>query len=212
VQRLVRLKLAAAFAALTLIAAGCGGGSDRPPPGAVPNPLRFQAGARADYERRATAGLAHVLYAKSPGGVLASAARTAQYRSAAEKVAASSDVDPDLLEALVFLESAGRPDVVAAQDPINAAGLTQIVASTGVGLLGMRIDLPASRRLTKAIARADAQGMQARAMILRAQRRAVDLDRVQRIAEGQGRDKAHDGLVQQAVLAAGEAGRRRRLG
>lgn len=173
-QRPVRPKLAAAIASLALLASGCGGGSDRPPPGAVPNPLRFQAGARADYEQRASAGLAHVLYARSPGGVLATAARTARYRSLAEAVARTAHVDPDTLEALVFLESAGRPDVVAANDPVNAAGLTQIVASTGTGLLGMRIDLPASRRLTAAIARADAQGRHARAGTLRAQRRAVD--------------------------------------
>ena len=153
---------------------GCGGGLDRPPAGAVPNPLRYQEGARADYERRATAGLAHVVFTKSPGGVLATAARTAQYREAAKAAARSADVDPDTLEALVFLESAGRPDIVAAGDPVNAAGLTQIVASTGTGLLGMRIDLAASRRLTAAIVRADARGARARAQRLRAQRRAVD--------------------------------------
>ena len=47
---------AAALVSLALLP-GCGGGSraERPPPGAVPNPLRFQAGARADYVRRATA-------------------------------------------------------------------------------------------------------------------------------------------------------------
>ena len=153
---------------------GCGGGADRPPPGAVPNPLRFQQDARSDYEHRATAGFSHVLFAKSPGGVLATAARTARYRDIAKTVARSVDVDPDTLEALVFLESAGRPDIVAARDPVNAAGLTQIVASTGTGLLGMRIDLPASRRLTAAIARADAQGKRARAEQLRGQRRSID--------------------------------------
>lgn len=171
----MRPKLAAAIAVVAaLLAAGCGGRSQRPPPGAVPNPLRFQAGARADYERRAAAGLAHVLYAKSPGGVLATAARTAQYRRAVETVARAADVDPDTLEALVFLESAGQPDVVAARDPINAAGLTQIVASTGVGLLGMRIDLTASRRLTTAIDLANARGQTARARTLRARRRVAD--------------------------------------
>jgi hypothetical protein len=136
--------------------------------------MRFQAGVRADYERRATAALAHVLFAKSPGGVLATAARTARYRGLVETAARTADVDADTLEALVFLESAGRPDIVAAGDPANAAGLTQIVASTGAGLLGMRVDLPASRRLTPAIARAEAQGKAARAQRLRAQRRMLD--------------------------------------
>ncbi len=176
----MRLTLTAAIAAcvllalLALLVVGCGGSADEPPPGAVPNPLRFQAGARSDYENRAAAGLSHVLYAKSPGGVLATAARTAHYRGAVEAVAKAADVDPDMLEALVFLESAGRSDVVAARDPVNAAGLTQIVASTGSGLLGMRIDLAASRRLTTAIARADSLRKDARAQTLRAQRRAID--------------------------------------
>ncbi len=172
----MRTTLVAVAIALLLgpVLGGCGGSSDRPPPGAVPNPMRFQEEVRADYEHRATVGLAHVLFAKSPGGVLATAARTARYREIAKTVARSADVDPDTLEALVFLESAGRPDIVAARDPVNAAGLTQIVASTGTGLLGMRIDLPASRRLTAAIIRAEAQGKQARAERLREQRRAVD--------------------------------------
>jgi hypothetical protein len=168
------------------LGAGCGGGRDAPPPGAVPNPLRYQSGARADYERRAAAGLAHVLYAKSPGGVLATAARTARWRGSVERAAQDAGVDPDLVEAIVFLESGGRPDVIAGgRDPRGAAGLTQIVASTATSLLNLRVDATASRQLLVDIARADraasrdpgtkaAQAATRLAARLRAQRQRVD--------------------------------------
>ena len=58
-----------------------------------------------------------------------------------------------MLEAIVFVESAGRPDVIAGNDPADAAGLTQILAQTGQSLLGMHIDLAASRKLTAEINR-----------------------------------------------------------
>ncbi len=46
------------------------------------------------------------------------------------------------MEAMVLLESAGRPEVIAGgTDPATASGLAQIVASTGIDLLGMEIDL-----------------------------------------------------------------------
>ena len=40
-------------------------------------------------------------------------------------------MNPDLLEGLVFLESAGRPDARAPGGIEGAAGLTQILAETG---------------------------------------------------------------------------------
>jgi hypothetical protein len=58
----------------------------------------------------------------------------------------------------MFLESAGRPNVIAGSDPSAAAGLTQILAETGQSLLGMHIDLARSRQLVKAIGRADSLG------------------------------------------------------
>ncbi len=51
----------------------------------------------------------------------------------------------------MFVESAGRPTAIAGSDPANAAGLTQILAETGQSLLGMHIDLAASRKLTSRI-------------------------------------------------------------
>jgi hypothetical protein len=57
------------------------------------------------------------------------------------------------MEGMVLLESAGRPDVIAGDDPEVASGLAQIVASTGSGFLGMDIDLRRSRAITEELAR-----------------------------------------------------------
>src|SRR6188472_1496104 len=120
----------------------------------VPDPLApYEPSRRAELERRAAAGLAHVLYAKSPGGARATAERTARWRPLVDAVAARHGLDAATLEAIVFLESAGRPDAQASRNLEGAAGLTQIVAETGRDLLGMRIDVAASKRLTKGIAR-----------------------------------------------------------
>jgi hypothetical protein len=138
--------------------------------GGVPTaqPFAYDPRRRADYERRAALGLSHVLYAKSPGGVLASAARTARFRPLVDAVARRHRLDADTLEAIVLLESAGRPDARASDDPRSAAGLTQILAQTGQSLLGMHIDVAASARLTRGILR----GRRVRAR--EAQRRRVD--------------------------------------
>ena len=52
-----------------------------------------------------------------------------------------------------MLESAGRPDAQASNDLDGAVGLTQILAETGQNLLGMRIDVRRSERLTRGIQR-----------------------------------------------------------
>ncbi len=127
-------------------------------PGAAPgrgsDPLRYTPQLRADRERRAAAGLAHVLYAKSPGGAVRSARRVAALRPNIERAARGRDVDPDALEGIVLLESAGRPDAIAnPRDLSSAAGLTQILAETGTNLLGMKVDVATSARLTRDIAR-----------------------------------------------------------
>jgi len=139
------------------------------------DPLTYRAGQNALLERAAAAGHSHVLYAHSPRGVLATAARTARFRPLIQRAARGSGFSPALLEAMVFLESAGRPDVIAGGgDPAAAAGLAQIVAETGKGFLGMRVDLTRSRKLTRAIRKAYANGNAARARRLEARRRAVD--------------------------------------
>jgi soluble lytic murein transglycosylase-like protein len=164
----------AALAVALLLTAG-----DDPEPlvpgaGAGTDPLGFEDDEREAFERSAAAGLSHVLYARSPGGAAATARRTAGWRPEIELAADQASVDADLLEALVFLESAGRPDVIAGTDPSAASGLTQILAETAVDLLGLRVDLAASRSLTRRIAAAERRGRSARARDLRAARRRID--------------------------------------
>jgi hypothetical protein len=134
------------------------------------DPLAYSPGRAGWFEQAAADGLSHVIYAKSPGGVLAAARRTAAFRPQIEAAAAGGPIDADTLEAMVMLESAGRPDAVAGADPSAAAGLTQIVAQTGSGMLGMRVDLAASRRLGARLAAAPP----GRAAALRAQRARAD--------------------------------------
>jgi hypothetical protein len=105
---------------------------------------------------------------------VATAARVAHFRPLIERVAARTPVAPRLLEGVVFLESAGQPEAIAGGDPAGAAGLTQIVASTGRSLLGMKIDLAASRRLTGQIGLALSRGQDARAGRLAQARARID--------------------------------------
>ena len=138
------------------------------------DPLAFRADRTAGFERRAAAGSSHVLYAKSPGGAAESAVRTAAWRPQVESAAQRFGIDADVLEAMVLLESAGRPDVVAGTSLESAVGLTQILAETAVNLLGMKVDLTASRRFTRRIAAAVRRGDVQAARRLEAARRRVD--------------------------------------
>ena len=173
------LEVVALLAALTVawLVAGSDDAGDRGPAGLFPgagvsdatlDPIAYDDGRREELEARAAAGHSHVLYAKSPGGAVASARRTAAFRPLVEAAARRHGVDADTLEALVMLESAGRPDARAADDLEGAVGLTQILAETGRNLLGLRIDVRASERLTRGIAR----GRRVRAR--EARRRVVD--------------------------------------
>ncbi|MCW2999235.1 MAG: Lytic transglycosylase catalytic, partial [Solirubrobacterales bacterium] len=118
------------------------------------DPLRYTPALRADRQARAADGLAHVLYAKSPGGAVATARRVAALRPRIQRAAKAGHVEPDVLEGIVFLESGGRPDALAnPRDLSGAAGLTQILAETATNLLGMKVDVKASARLTRGIAR-----------------------------------------------------------
>jgi hypothetical protein len=140
----------------------------------LPDPFAWDPDRTEDFERRATAGTSHALYAQSPGGAEATAARTARWRPQIEAAARQAEVDPNRLEALVFLESAGREDIVAPQGLEGAAGLTQIVAETGQNLLGMRVDTTESARLARRAARERRRGHELKARELDKRRRAVD--------------------------------------
>lgn len=104
-----------------------------------------------DLTARAEAGFANPLYRMVPGGAVASAARVTRLRPLIEEVAEKHDEDADTLEALVYLESAGRPDAMASNDIEGAVGLTQILAETGTSMLGMTIDVKRSGTLTRLI-------------------------------------------------------------
>src|SRR3954449_4871682 len=118
------------------------------------DPLAYDPAHESELEQRATTGFADVVYEKSPGGVVATARRTLRWRPLVERAAKAYGVDPNTLEGIVFLESAGRPDVIAGGDLEGAVGLTQILASTATDLLGLHVDLQQSRRLTSRIAAA----------------------------------------------------------
>jgi hypothetical protein len=184
--------VAAVFAVGVAIGVVLAGGDDPPPlaPARGPegDPLAWRAGQDATFEQRAASGESHVLYAKSPGGVIATASRVERWRPLVEAAAGRHGVPPDDLEALVFLESAGRPEACASDDLEGACGLTQILAGTATDLLGMHVDLERSRRLTRRIARADRRGRGGLARRLRARRRAADHRFAPRRAiEGAGR-------------------------
>jgi hypothetical protein len=147
-----------------------GGDADGAP---VPDPFAYDPDEEDALVRRAAAGTSHVLYARSPGGATATAERVARWRPQVEAAARSAAVDPDLLEGLVFLESAGREDALAGGIE-GAAGLTQILGETGRNLLGMRVDLQRSARLTRRIERALRRGRLFHVQELRRERRAVD--------------------------------------
>jgi hypothetical protein len=146
-------------------------------PRTVPNaadPLAYDDSQAEELEERAASGLSQPLYAKSPGGVFATARRTESFRALVEEAVEDSGFEADLVEAIVFLESGGRPDVIAGDDPVAASGLTQILAETARNFLGMPVDLERSRRLTVRIAGAVRRGNGARAERLRERRRAID--------------------------------------
>jgi hypothetical protein len=139
----------------------------------LPDPFAYDEERKDEFEKRAAAGSAHVLYARSPGGAAATAQRVAHWRPQIEAAAGEAGVPPDELEALVFLESAGREDAMAGNTE-GAVGLTQILAETGQNLLKMRIDVAASRRYTRRIRRALLRGRLLEVQRLRGARRRVD--------------------------------------
>src|SRR5438045_8771198 len=88
-----RVSARALVVLFALVAAGVGitlaltsGGSRKLVPGAgnrsgTYDPLGYTQARAAQLQREAAAGEAHVVYAKSPGGVIATARRTAHFRS-----------------------------------------------------------------------------------------------------------------------------------
>jgi hypothetical protein len=128
------------------------------------DPFGWVPGHDAQFVARATAGGSHVLFTKSPGGALATAARVAAFRPQIEAATRGTGIDPNLVEGIVFVESAGRPYVLAGADASSAAGLTQILASTGQALLGMHVDLARSRKALVKVGNSGSPAQFARAL------------------------------------------------
>ncbi len=145
-----------------------------PGTGADNDPLAYTSGREDAFAAAAARGHAHVIYAKSPGGARASAERVARYRPLVEAAAEAGDIEPDTLEALVLLESAGRPDAAADPQLEGAVGLTQILAETGRNLLKMQVDPAGARRIGRSLRRATRAGDSALVARLRERRRAID--------------------------------------
>ncbi|MEA2217612.1 MAG: hypothetical protein QOJ35_238 [Solirubrobacteraceae bacterium] len=177
VRRVLALALVAALAATAVVAlfgADAGRPPLRPGGGAAGDPLGYTPAREEAFAAAAARGNAHVLYAKLPGGARASAARTARLRPLVEAAAASVGVDADTLEAMVLLESAGRPDAIADPQLVGAVGLGQILAETGRDLLGMRVDPASARRIGRSLRRAERRGDAALVARLTARRARVD--------------------------------------
>ena len=168
---LILLVLAVAGAGWFLLLRGDDSPATYSPVNLRNDPWAYSAGREAEFESRAAAGHSHVIYTKSPGGIVATAARVARWRPQVEAAAEESGVDPDLIEGMVLLESAGRPDARASDDLDGAVGLTQILAQTATGLLGMQVDVTRSERLTRKLERARSAREAAR---IRAARARVD--------------------------------------
>ncbi len=183
----LRLALVAAVlvgcVVLAVVVRGLTHGEDVPPiptpPGAkhgeaIGDPFAWTQDRSDALAARAANGTSQALYTRSPGGAFETAKRVARYRKPVEAAAKAAGVNPDLLEGLVFLESAGRPDVLAPGGIQSAAGLTQILAETATNLLGMKVDLKRSASYTRRENKALAEENLPRAAALNRARRRVD--------------------------------------
>jgi hypothetical protein len=190
----------------------------KPPPGAPSianrkvrdfDPLAYKPDDEATLLRHARDGLAHVLYVKSPGGAIATADRVARYRPLVDRAAKRHGVNPRTLQALIFLESAGRPGVAAGSDPGSAVGLAQFLPGTAQ-TFGLHVDLARLRQIDRKIARN--QRIAARSH--KARKRRIARQRVTRLVRERPRAderldpaKSVDGAARYLVFAENKLGR-----
>jgi soluble lytic murein transglycosylase-like protein len=89
------------------------------------------------------------IFQASPGGVVATAVRVAQWHRLVVRATRRSGFSPALVEAMIFVESSGRADVSGG----SAVGLTQLRPATARHF-GLRVKLGQSERLTYRLSRA----------------------------------------------------------
>jgi hypothetical protein len=112
---------------------------------------------------------------------------------------------------MMFLESAGRPTVMADGTPNSATGLMQILPSTATELLGMRVDLARSLEIHRelAAARRKAEISRKRRKRRAARRLVGRLLRERRVVDERfDPDKALAGAVRYLTIAERRFGRR----
>lgn len=109
----------------------------------------------------------------SGSGAVETAARVASWRSLVDRAVRGSSVDPNLLEAMVFVESGGSSSVIAGHDPASPVGLTQLSKAQATAL-HLPFHLGSSRRLTRMIWTASREGRSRKVARLEARRRARD--------------------------------------
>jgi hypothetical protein len=124
----IALALGAAILLIAVLISALSG-SSQPPlplpgigrPARSGDPFAYIPARASDFAARAVSGTDNVVYAKSPGGVLATAARVAPFRPLIDAATAGTGIDPNVLEGIVFLESAGYPNAIAGPDPAAAS-------------------------------------------------------------------------------------------
>jgi hypothetical protein len=97
--------------------------------------------------RDASIGFDRSFFTASPGGVLATAARVAQWRPLVLRAVRGSGLSPAVLEGMVLVESSG----LAAATNGSRAGLTQLTPAVAKRF-GLRVNTRKSARLTRQIA------------------------------------------------------------
>jgi soluble lytic murein transglycosylase-like protein len=121
------------------------------PPVVVRKPAAVSAAAldaaSASLTKSAAAGVDRSFFLSSPGGIFATAARVAKWRPLVVRAAKHAGVRPNLLEAIVFVESSGRGDVTGG----SAAGLAQLHPSVA-RRFGLHVDTRHGGKLTRRIA------------------------------------------------------------
>lgn len=96
-------------------------------------------------ERDAAVGMSRSFF---DGSVFTTAARVAQWRPQVVRAARAAGADPSVLEAIVWVESSGRPDVTNR----SAVGLTQLSPWVARSM-GLHVDVRHAAVLTERIAR-----------------------------------------------------------